>query len=236
MNDFKEFRTDNFANGKISNEVLDAANPGVLAILSCCYYYESVLLKTTAEGHPWVYTNSNQWAPQKGPFDCILYSGKHGVNCAMPANWVMMDMGVMSSDMRFWGNREGGFQNLDIVGGCIGQCFDIIDRTESPAVFSELFENGEVKPGDIFLTFGHTFIYLGDKLFFAAGHDGKWHEVENPPTEDPRKANFDSWINEYENCGNRKCRITWQIRAKDGFIPRFYRNAAGKLVFNPMLK
>ena len=230
----KALRNDNFAAGKLSDELLNSVNPGVLAELSCCMWYEEVLQKTSKEGARWVYTNSNDWAPQQGPFDCIPYSKKFGVNCAMPANWVMVDLGIMGCMMRFWGDQYNKFHGIETVGECIGQCCEIIDYTETRPEFAALMAEGKIKDGDIFLAHGHTFIYMGDKKFLAAGHDGAWHSEADAPTEDGAKAVFDSWIKDMEHCANYHYSVNFIIRMRDNYVPRYYRNKEGKLVFNTM--
>ena len=227
--------TDNFASGKVSEELLKEATPGAAALIGCCLYYESELQKGIAAGQKWVYTNSGEYSPQNTSFDHMVESGHWGVNCAMPASWAYVDMGIMEEGMRFWGDREGGFARLEKVRDSIEKAATIkeLDGTKT---FAEMFAEGSVKPGDVFLTYGHTFIYLGDDLFFAAGHDGKWHTDPEARTEDKRQAVFESWLMPRESCHNNSCMPTWQISFKEDYIPAFYRNRAGELVPCPVAK
>lgn len=224
-----KFPEDNFANGKVSEELLKEATPGAVALIGCCLYYESELQKGVAAGQKWVYTNSSKYSPQNSSFGHMVESGHWGVNCAMPASWAYVDMGIMEEGMRFWGARDGGFARLEKVRDSIEKAATIIEL-DGTKTFSEMFDEGSVKPGDVFLTYGHTFIYLGDDLFFAAGHDGKWHSDPEAETEDGAHAVFESWIMPRESCHNNGCRPTWQISFKEDYMPAFYRNKAGELV------
>ena len=226
---YKHFLADNFARGKVSDELLKQATPGALALIGCCLYYESELQKGVAAGRKWVYTNSGKYAPQNSSFDHMVASGHWGVNCAMPASWAYVDMGIMKEGMRFWGDRSGAFAKYDTVKDSLEKAI-IITQLDGEKPFSELFAAGTVKPGDVFLAKGHTFIYLGDDLFFAAGHDGKWHTDLEAETEDSRQAVFESWIMPREACANNSCCPTWQLSFKEDYIPAFYRNAEGDIV------
>ena len=232
---YNNYLNDNFAKGKVSDELLKNASAGAVALISSCMYYESVLQETTAQGQKWVYTNSSKYAPQNSSFDHLVEGGRFGVNCAMPASWAYVDMGIMEEGMRFWGDREGMFAKLDKVKSSIEKAA-VIKHLDGQKMFKELLEEGSVKAGDVFLCKGHTFIYLGDDLFFAAGHDGKWHTDEAAQTEDERKAVFESWVMPRESCINNDYHIFWQISFKEDYIPEFYRNVKGELVPTPELE
>lgn len=231
----KKFMNDNFAKGKISDEVMKEASAGSVALISCCMYYESVLEKTTAQGKKWVYTNSSKYAPQNVSFDHLVGGGRLGVNCALPASWAFVDMGILEEGMRFWGDRDGGFAKFDKVKDPIEKVA-VINQMDGTKTFKELLAEGAVKAGDVFLCKGHTFIYLGGDLFFAAGHDGKWHTDTTAETEDRRNAVFESWVMPRESCIDNDYHIFWQISFKEDYIPDFYRNRKGRLVPNPILK
>lgn len=231
---YKNYLNDSFAKGKVSDKLLKEASPAAVALISCCLYYESILKETTAQGQKWVYTNSNKYAPQSSSFDHLVEGGRFGVNCAMPASWACVDMGILEEGMRFWGDREGGFAKLDKVKSSIERAA-VIKQLDGQKTFKDLLEEGSVKTGDVFLCKGHTFIYLGDELFFAAGHDGKWHTDETAETEDERKAVFESWVMPRESCINNDYHIFWQISFKEDYIPEFYRNGKGELVATPEL-
>lgn len=232
---YRQFLDDNFAKGKVSDELLQEATPGAVALISCCLYYESELQKGIERGEKWVYTNSNTYAPQSSSFDHMVESGHWGVNCAMPPSWAYVDMGIMEEGQRFWGDRAGEFAKLEKVREPIEKAA-VITRLDGEKKFCELLEEGSVKSGDVFLCKGHTFIYLGDDLFLAAGHDGKWHSDESAETEDARHAVFESWLMPRESCSDNEWQPTWQISFKDDYMPKFYRNSNGELVPNPALK
>ena len=231
-NRYDKFLGDNFASGKVPEAFLREAAPGAVALVGCCLYYEAGLQKGIAAGQKWVYTNSGKYAPQSCTFDHMVQSGMYGSNCALPASWAYMDMGIMEEGMRFWGASDGDFARLDKVRASIEKAATIT-KLDGSRKFGEMFAEGEVKPGDVFLCAGHTFIYLYDNLFFAAGHDSKWHADPTAPTEDRRQAVFDSWIVPMESCHDVDCCPTWQISFKDDYMPEFYRNSAGELVPNP---
>ena len=235
--DFKDtpegaFRYDNFANGRLSNKLLDSVNPGVLALLSCCMYYEDQLQQGIKRGEKWVYSNSSTYVPQSGTFDDMVKSGKTGTNCAMPQAWAFIDLGVVQNGKHIYGNTSGDMANFSSLGKYIGAVCTLT-AWEGSCKFNELYAKKLVKPGDIFLAKGHTFIFLGDNKFLAAGHDGKWHTDNSANTEDSRKAVFDTWVCNMTDCSDYTYTVFWQIRFKDEYVPRFYRNAEGKLVANP---
>ena len=232
---YKQFLEDNFAKGKVSDALLKEATPGAAALISCCLYYEAELEKGAAEGQKWVYTNSSKYAPQNSSFDHMVESGRWGVNCAMPASWAYIDMGILKEGMRFWGGRGGEFAKYEKVREPLEKAVTIT-KIEDGKMFKDLFANGLVKPGDVFLAKGHTFIYLGDDLFFAAGHDGKWHTDPEAETEDAQHAVFESWLMPREACVNNEYKVTWQLSFKEDYMPAYYRNAKGELVPNPALK
>ena len=209
-------------------------SPAVVTFLGCCEYFADRMASGTARGEKWVYSNSSKYVPQSTSFDHMVESGHWGVNCAMPASWAYVDMGIMEEGMRFWGDREGGFAKLDKVKPSIEKAA-VITQLDGQKTFKDLLEEGSVKAGDVFLCKGHTFIYLGDELFFAAGHDGKWHTDETAETEDERKAVFESWVMPRESCINNDYHIFWQISFKEDYIPEFYRNGKGELVATPEL-
>lgn len=229
------FRYDNFADGKLSDEFLDTCSYGALAMASECMYFEAKLQEGIKKGHKFVYTNSSKYSPQKGSFDEMLASGKYGTNCAMPAGWAYVDMGILENGLRFYGNTSGGFNGIDKCGKYISAVCTIT-AWEGRKQFDELFEEGLVKPGDVFLAKGHTFIYIGDDLFMAAGHDGKWHSDSSAQTEDGQHAVFESWLMPRTKCADWTYTIYWQMSFKEDYIPKYYRNAKGKLVENPMYK
>ena len=225
-----EFYNNNFATGIISEDI----NPGVMALLSCCEYYNATMKAGTAAGQKWVYSNSSTYVPQAGTFDSMVEKAKYGANCASPVNWAFIDMGIMSKSLRFYGGSTGNFANYNAVIAFLDPVCEIFDRFDNPKEFKDLYAAGEVKAGDIFLCKHHTFIYRGDGTFFAAGHDGKWHTDPKANTEDDRKAVFEEWVLTFDECCNYTYTCYYQIRLKDNYIPQFYRNKEGALVENPM--
>jgi len=233
----EKFRYDNFAAGKASEEVLNAANPGVLAWLSECYYYESELQKAIARGEKWIYSNRDEFVPQRGSFEDMVESGHRGTNCSLPQAWGFVELDVIHDGGHIWGDLNGELARIDKYGKYLGAVCDIM-RWKGKYEFRELYKMGKVKPGDTFYVKGHTFIYMGDEIFMAAGHDGKWHrdETVSTITEDGNLSVFESWIKDIEHCHNSGCSVYYQFRFKDEYMPRFYRNAEGKLIPNPAYK
>jgi len=227
------FRSDNFAAGKLSDELLDSVNPGVLALLSCCMYYESELQKGIKRGEKWVYSNSSTYVPQSGYFDDMVSSGKVGTNCSMPQAWAFIDMGIVTNGKHLYGNQSNGLSQWDNLGKYFA-CVATVTAWNGKYEWQALYKKGLVEPGDVFYAHGHTFIYMGDELFMAAGHDGKWHSDSSAPTEDGSHAVFETWVLPIKNCSDYGYSINFQLRLKDDYVPKYYRNAAGKLVQNPM--
>ena len=236
MTDYEVFRYDNFAAGRLSDALLDSVNPGVLALLSECMYYEYKLQEAISKGEKWVYSNSSSYVKQNGSFEDMMAAGTskggRGANCAMPQSWIHNELKIIPSG-HVYGNSSGGIAKLSDYGKYMTAVASLTSWSGS-AEFNQLYRAGYVKPGDIFFCKGHTFIYLGDELFMAAGHDGKWHSDSSAPTEDERHAVFETWIRPISNCSDWNYVIYWQERFKDDFIPEYYRNSEGKLVKNPM--
>lgn len=236
MSDYEIFRYDNFAAGRLSDALLDSVNPGVLALLSECMYYEYKLQEAISKGEKWVYSNSSTYVKQNGSFEDMMAAGNskggRGSNCAMPQSWIHNELKIIPSG-HVYGNSSGGIANLSSYGKYITAVASLTSWSGS-CEFNQLYNKGLVKPGDIFFCIGHTFIYLGDDLFMAAGHDGKWHSDPSAATEDSRNAVFESWLQPRTKCSDWTYDIYWQERFKDDFIPEYYRNSEGKLVKNPM--
>ncbi len=203
---------------------------GTEALIGCCEYYCDKLVEGSRRGEKWVYSNKNEFVPQLGYFDDMIVTDKLGTNCASPMNWAFIDMGIMPPDARFWGGAECEIARYDRVRDYIDPAVEIFHYPEG-IPFCELYEAGKIKTGDILLAKLHTFIYRGGDMFFAAGHDGKWHPDESVAykTEDKRAAVFDSWLNDFENCGNYRCRVYHLLRFREDYVPPFFRNKDGKL-------
>lgn len=223
-------RNNSYVTGRFSDDVLNNANPGVLALLGNCMYYEDTLLKGIKKGQKWVYSNSSDYVPQNGTFDDMVKSKKYGANCAMPQAWALIDMGIMELK-HFWGNTDCGISNYDKYGQLLEAAATVTKHNGVP--FYMLYDDGNVKPGDIFFCKGHTFIYLGDEKFMAAGHDSKWHSDYEAATEDGNHAVFDDWVLDMNDCKDYSYQVFWQVRFKDDYVPKYYRNTKGKLVENP---
>ena len=228
------FRNDNYAAGRLPDKLLDSVNPGVLAMLSCLMYYEDKLLEGISKGQKWVYSNNSTYVPQSGSFDSMIRTPtRNGANCAMPQGWALLDMGVTKTGGHMYGNTSGGVAGMDSHGRLAGYVADWT-KWDGKYTFNQLFQKGHVNDGDIFYCTGHTFIYMGDDKFFAAGHDSKWHTDSSADTEDKRKAVFDDWVVDRASCHNSTYSVNYQLRFKDEYIPHFYRNAEGKLIVNPL--
>lgn len=224
----KNLRTNNYAIGKLSQKFLDSLTDAQLAEISHLMWYEAELQRGIKKGQKWVYTNKSEYSPQATSFDNMVASGKYGTNCAMPAGWVVVDLKILNEGQRFYGDTNGNFKNIEKVSEQLETACTI---TPIPSTqFNELFTAGKVKPGDIFLAKGHTFIYLGDDKFFAAGHDGKWHSDFDAPTEDGQHAVFDSWIVDREKCNDWTYSVTYQISFYDDYTPLTFRNKKGEIV------
>lgn len=214
----------NFAAGAVTQD----GNPGVTALQSCCEYYDRVLCDAIARGEKWVYTNSNEYAPQQTSFQEMVDSGKHGANCAMLSNWAFMDIGIMPFGARFWGGRDCTFVHYEDLRPLIDAACEVTHYPEGIR-FAELFETGEVKAGDVFLAKGHTYVYRGDRSFYASGFDTPWHPDESVPTEDHRHGIFERWIVPMEQSSNIRSTAYFRIRIRDDFVPLRCRNRAGEL-------
>ncbi len=223
-----ELRTKNYAIGKLDQKFLDSLTDAQLAVISHLMWYEAELQRGIKKGQKWVYTNSNTYSPQATTFDHMVESGKYGVNCAMPAGWVVVDLKILNEGQRFYGDLQGNFANYEKVHEQLETACDITEHNFP--TFGELYEKGLVKPGDIFLAKGHTFMYLGDNKFFAAGHDGKWHSDYSAPTEDGQHAVFESWLMDLQSCANYSHTVSWQISFKKDYTPLTYRDKDGKVV------
>lgn len=221
-----------------------ALSVGVLAFLGCCEYYNDRLLFGIENGEKWVYSNSRNYVPQTGYFDDMLKGSGLGANCASPVNWAFIDLGIIPPECRFWGGNKDGnfyFARFEKVCSYLSDACKLYNFNEG-IKFAELYKSNKIKPGDIFLCNGHTFIYRGNESFYAAGHDGAWHHDITAPTEDAKKAVFDNWVlkfNETSQYGkisddefnlNFNYTIYCLIRIKDDYTPEYYRNRSGELV------
>ena len=224
-----------FGTEKFSDELLASLSPAQIIMNSCCMWYEKGLQNGISRGEKWVYTNNSKFALQNSTFDHMVESGKHGLNCAMPAGWAYIDMGMLEEGMRFWGDKEGKIAHFDQLGQYITPCCEVVEHSGEP--FSELLEKGLVNPGDVFMGKGHTFVYLGDEKFFAAGHDGRWHVDDSvaDKTEDVRHAVFDTWFCDMKTCGNYNYHVYWQLCLKEDYIPKTFRSREGKITAVPQL-
>ncbi len=239
------FLKDNYASGLIDDDV----NLAVQAMLSCLEYFNDRMVYGSKNlGERWVYSNRGAYAKQTGYFDDMLVSSKKGGNCASPVNWALCEMGIVPANDRFYGGSTGNFKSYsgDAEKYLAPYC-EIIDMYNDPQTFKSLYKAGKVQAGDIFLCKHHTFVYRGDESFYAAGHDGAWHTEADAPTEDERKAVFDSWVlafDEVSETGNKvsgkynanyNYTVYYIVRLKDDVIPEYYRNKEGQLVKNPMV-
>ncbi len=211
-------------------------NLGVQALLSCCEYYNDSMVADTARGNQWVYSSNSKYVAQVCRFDDMLYNHTYkGCNCAGPTNWAFIDMEIMPDTYRFWGGSSGEFARREKVEPYISLACDIYEVYNEGKTFMQLYNEGRIKTGDIFLGDSHTWIYRGAQSFYAAGHDGKWHTDPNAYTEDTRKAVFENWVLSFDQCStNRNYKVRYIIRIKDDYVPKYFRNTDGQLVENPL--
>lgn len=201
--------------------------PAVVTFLGCCEYFADRMASGTARGEKWVYSNNSIYVPQATSFDEMTASGHFGANCAMISNWALMDVGAMPDGTRFWGDVTGGFANRDKVMPLLDPAVVLYDLHDSRPTFEELSDEGRVRPGDIFLCNLHTFVYRGNRTFYACGHETRWHTDPDAYTEDPAKAVFETWIMDVDACGNRSCRVNFLLRLRDDWAPARYRRSDG---------
>ncbi len=225
-----DMRENNFAKGRLSKKFLNSLTNAQLAAISNFMYYEDCLQKGIEKGERWVYTNSSKYVPQKETFDHMLEAPAHGGNCAMGTAWVIFDLGILNEGQRFWGGDNGEFKHEDEVREQLEVACDITEFDFVP--FKEIYESGDVQPGDMFLAKGHTFVWLGDGKFFAVGHDSHYHVDSDVGLSEycPNTAVYESWLVNYEECGNRNSKVTYRLRLKPDWMPKQYRNQEGKLV------
>ncbi len=229
----KYFVENNYASGLIS----EPQSLGALALISCCEYYNDKMKQSSAEGSKWIYSLTGKDAAQRGFFDDMLKAEKKGSNCASPVNWAFTDLGIIPHTTRFFGGADGSFayffdpRTRDLVESCC----DVYELHDNPILFKTMFDEGKIQAGDVILTVHHTYIYRGDRTFFAAGHDGKWHTDPTAPSDDPKKCVFEDWVVPIEDNGNyTKCKVHYLIRFKKDYIPVCFRNKQGELEINPM--
>ena len=218
-------RNDNFAAGKLSDELLDSVNPGVLAEMSCIMYYEAKLQEGIAKGYKWQYSNKG-WANNYfKAFDVINrgLDGYRSCNCDSGHTWILQEI-------------YGGTTYRDIA--------DFYEEVHQS--LQKRLADGNVKPGDILFGYvsgadgtgsSHRYIYLGDGITFDTGHgSGGWHEDKSIKHTDPHCAVFDTWLHPTEKGYTYNGYIIKrQIRIRDDFVPVAYRNSEGRLVSNPMV-
>lgn len=222
-----------FTDGYAADILEEGISPGVAALLGCCQYYADQLQAGIAKGQKWVYSNSSKYVPQATSFDNMVAGGGYGANCALISNWALIDIGAMPEGARFYGSVSGDFANRDKVMRYLKGVLEVIDLRGQNAVFSRMFRKGEIKAGDIFLCDGHTFVYGGNKMFYACGHDAEWHSDPSAPTEDPSHAVFEKWDVPMQGNSNYSHSINFILRIRDDYVPRYYRNRDGELVRNP---
>lgn len=234
----------NFAVGRIDfieKEKQDGQNAAVTAFLSCLEYYVWRMKDGTENrGERWVYCAGKPQYLEIGSFETQM-AHKLCACCNAPANWGLVDLGLRTETSidHIYGGTTGNFGHKSQFMCYAGAFTTITDWTGKNMQFKYLYQSGLVKPGDIFLTVHHTFVYRGGESFYAAGHDGVWHTEADADTDDPRKAVFEDWIcgeghkKSFTSCSNYNATICWQIRFNDDYEPKNYRDTDGKLKENP---
>lgn len=230
---FSIFRYDNFANGRMSDELLDSCSYGTLALLSCYMYYENTLQSAISNGKKWVYSANSKYAKKLSTFDDMVESGRCGATCKSTSNWGFIDMGIKPPELEFYGNGSEKFSGFDTTGKYLSAVCDI-RYWAGRYNWTTLYECGYVEPGDVFMCPTHNFTFIGDKKFFGSGHDAMWHSDPNAKTDDARKCVYDSWIIDMDICINVDYKPIWQLRFKKNYIPKYYRNSKGEIVQNPL--
>ncbi len=211
-------------------------NLGVQALLSCCEYYNDSMVADTARGNKWIYSSNSKYVTQVCRFDDMLYNHTaKGCNCAGPVNWAFIDMEIMPDTYRFWGGSSGEFARREKVEPYVGLACEIYEVYNEGKTFMQLYNEGRIKTGDIFLGDGHTWIYRGAQSFYAAGHDAKWHTDPTVVSDDKRQAVFENWVLSFAECStNRNYKVRYIIRIKDDYVPKYFRNTDGQIVENPL--
>lgn len=207
---------------------------GAQAMIACGDYYCSVLDAAVKRGEKWVYSNSGKYVKQAGTFEQMLNGKVRGGNCASIANWAYRDMGIIKVEQKFYGNSSGQIQHYNAGSTKVKRALDkncIIIKCDGKK-FSTLVKEGKVQPGDVLMGKGHTFVYRGDGIVFASGHDGKWHRDNSAKTEDSNKAVFESWKRPYRGTYDENFKPTYILRIKPTYVPVGYRDANGRLVKN----
>lgn len=192
---------------------------GVKAMLSCVFYYEDCLQKDIAAGRKWQYSNHG-WANNYFKQFDVLDSGVDGYrscNCDSGHQWILKDI-------------DGGKSYKSMA-----------DYYGGGGTLKSRMEAGQVKPGDIFFCYrigddgkkiGHRFIYIGNGITFDTGHgSGGWHSDTSISHTDPMHAVFDTWLHSTESSYSYDgYTIEKQVRLRDDYIPKKYRNSDGELV------
>ncbi len=240
------FLKDNYA----ADIATDDVNLGVLAMLSSLEYFnDRMVYGSTQLGEKWIYSNSGKYAAQTGHFDTMLKSEKKGGNCASPVNWALCEMGIVPTNDRFYGGSTGNFKSYSgNARTYLAPYVEVFDYYKNPVPFHQLYKEGKVKTGDIFLCKHHTFVYRGNESFYAAGHDGAWHTDPTVVSDDDRQAVFDNWVLGFDQVAgsgekvagkyntNYNYDVYYIVRLRDDYVPAKYRNAQGELVANPMVE
>lgn len=234
----------NFAVGRIDfteKEKQDGQNAVVTAFLSCLEYYAWRMKDGTENrGEKWVYCAGKPLYLEIGSFETQI-SQKLCACCNAPVNWALVDLGLRTETSvdHIYGGTTGNFGHRSQFTSYAGAFTSITDWTGKNMQFKDLYQSGLVKPGDIFLTIHHTFVYRGGESFYAAGHDGVWHTEADADTDDPRKAVFEDWIcgaghkKSFTTCSNYNFTICWQLRFNDDYEPKYFRDVNGKIMINP---
>lgn len=217
----EEFRVTNY--GPYQPE---DASVAALAMLGMCDYYNDWI---KASGDTWYDTNLTSFS-SKDTFQEAISARNKGADCTCLLNWSWVDMGLKSgSATTLYGMRDSG----DIHGynggnhslrSLVDSCCNVYYADEEKT--STLESRGELRSGDMLFMPLHTFIYRGKGTVFASAGDSHCRRVG-------RDIIILDCINGYSSYNWRK-RITYVMRFRDDYIPRYYRNKEGEVVENPM--
>lgn len=134
-------------------------------------YMDLIMRDDIKAKHPWDYRNKNTSDFAK-TFDKARSDNKRHTNCVSGAQWGLLRAGVVGSDrsaIQWYGNKGFVWVGKDAQANA-AKYFDLIDMKGKTV--KKAISDGSLQPGDIlsYQTLSHTNVYLGNKLFFDAGH------------------------------------------------------------------
>jgi hypothetical protein len=137
-------------------------------LCAACVRLNQWLVDDIAAGKDWHYDNHK---PSKSTFWLTRKAKLYITNCMGGSAFAMKEAGIPASACSWYGQKGGGLRYLnDHAEADLRKYADIIEvktKTVKKAV-----ADGTLCPGDILtlVEINHTFIYLGNGLFFDSGH------------------------------------------------------------------